>query len=306
MNIDDHLAAFLTAKEAAGKSTATLDFYKCNISAFIEFLRSSGVNGSSWLHPETFETFLVRERRRKLSPATVHARYRALRAFFNWLSDRGLVKGNPLEKVTEPLVPATAPRQVALVEIDRLVDAIPRGDDATWTDGRDRLLLVTLFWTGLRLAEMAGLAVADVDTRQRLIHVRRGKGGKARFVPFPEGTGALLLSYLMARPVWAGPELFLANNGAGGVRGALTGAGIRVMIRRRCALAGVAYRNPHAFRHGFAMTLLNAGGMEMGILSRLLGHSSVKVTQEIYADWVTETLRREYDLAQSAVRGRIA
>lgn len=306
MNIEQHLKAFLMAKEAAGRSPATLAFYSQNIGVFISFLHGSGVNGSSWLHPETFETFLVRERRGKLSLATVHARYRALRAFFNWLQDRGELSGSPLLHVAEPLVPATAPRQVSLAEIDRLVESIPRGDDAAWIDGRDRLILILLFWTGLRLAEMAGLWVSDVDTRQRLIHVRKGKGGKDRYVPFPEGTAALLLSYLMARPPWGGPELFLSNDGAGGVRGVLTGPGIRAMVRRRCGLAGVAYRNPHAFRHGFAMTLLNAGGMEMGILSRLLGHSSVKVTQEIYANWMTETLRREYDLAQSAVRGLIA
>jgi site-specific recombinase XerD len=212
---------------------------------------------------------------------------------------------NPLLQVAKPSLPAVAPRQVALVEIDRLVDTIPHVDDATWTDGRDRLILVLLFWTGVRLSEMAGLSVADMDTRQRLLHVRHGKGGKDRFVPFPDGTGALLLSYLMARPPWPGPELLLANDGAGGVRGVLTGAGIRVMIRRRCRLARMEYRNPHAFRHGFAMAMLNAGGMEMGILSKLLGHSAVKVTQEIYADWMTETLKRQYDLAESAVRGRV-
>jgi integrase/recombinase XerD len=299
--IADELTAFLLAKESAGRSQATLSFYAENVQIFIAFLESSGVNGNSWLKPETFEVFLVRERRRKLSPATVHARYRALRAFFNWLVGRGRVEYNPLLQVAEPSVPASAPRQVALAEVDRLVDAIPRGDDATWTDARDRLVLVLLFWTGLRLGEMERLAVADVDTKQRLLHVRKGKGGKARYVPFPEGTGSLLLSYLMARPPWSGPELLLSNDGAGGVRGALTGEGIRQMLHRRCTLAGVQYRNPHSFRHGFAMTLLNAGGMEMGVLSKLLGHSSVKTTQGIYADWMTESLRREYDMAQAAI-----
>ena len=304
MHIEDNLSAFLLAKEAAGRSPATLGFYRDNIRAFIKFLESSGVNGSSWMRPETFEVFLVRERRNGLAPASVHARFRALRAFFNWLVERGKVDRNPLLQVEEPAVPKTAPRAVALAAVDKLADSIPSGDDATWTDVRDRLLLVLMFWTGLRLSEVAGLGVREVDVKERLIHVRKGKGGRDRFVPFPQGTGALVLSYLMARPPWVGPELLLSNDGAGGVRGVIQAAGIRTMIRRRCKAAGVEYSNPHAFRHGFAMALLNAGGLEMGVLSKLLGHSELKTTQSIYADWVTESLRREYDTAQSAVRKR--
>ena len=246
----------------------------------------------------------MRERRAGLSPATVHARYRALRALFGWCVGRGLVSVNPLLQVAEPAVPKAAPRVVALAAVDKLADSIPSGDAAGWWDVRDRLLLVLMFWTGLRLSEVAGLAVRDVDVKERLVHVRFGKGSKSRYVPFPVGTGSLVLEYLMARPPWPGPELFLSNNGAGGVRGVIQADGIRTMIRRRCKAAGVEYANPHAFRHGFAMALLNAGGLEMGVLSKLLGHSDVKTTQSIYADWMTESLRREYDTAQSAVRKR--
>ena len=307
MRLDQALESFLVAKESANRSADTLDFYRRNVQVFIAWLErqiaAGKIDGADWCQPATIERFLAHERRRNLSPYTVHARYRSLRALFGWLESRHGIP-SPVSAVEEPERPDKAPRQVELEAVERLVDSIPAGDGATWADLRDRLVLLLFFWTGLRLSELAALHVPDVDVKRRLIYVQRGKGHKARYVPIPSGTPALLLEYLMARPPWSGPELFLGNDGAGGVRGAIQAGGIRTMIRRRCQAAGVEYRNPHAFRHGFAMTMLNSGGMEMGVLSKLLGHSSTQITQKIYADWVTESLRREYDVAQRKARTR--
>ena len=204
--------------------------------------------------------------------------------------------------VAEPEVPKTQPRQIHVDGVDRLVEAIPTGDSAAWTDLRDRVLLVLFMWTGLRLTEMANLTINHVDVKQSLLFVEKGKRQKSRYVPIPSGAPALILDYLVARPPWGGPELFLADNGAGGVRGVLQPGGIRQMIQRRCAAAGIPYANPHAFRHGFAMMLLNSGQIEMGVLSKLLGHSSTAVTQAIYADWEVASLKRDYDEAVRHVR----
>lgn len=303
MKLLDALDQFLTAKEAANLSVATVDFYSRNVSAFVGWLEGAGVTGGDWCHPAMIERHLAAERRRGLSPHSVHARYRALRAFFGWLQERHGVP-SPLAGVAKPELPDKAPRQIGPDAVDRIVDAIPTGDSATWLDMRDRLLLLLFFWTGLRLSEMAGLQVADVDVKRHLIHVQSGKGNKARYVPFVAGAGVLLLEYLVARPPVVGGALFLASDGAGGVKGQILPGGIRQMIRRRCAQAGVAYANPHSWRHGFAMMMLNSGGMEMGILSKLLGHSTTKITQDTYADWLVESLRREYDEATRAAKSR--
>lgn len=300
MKLVDALEDFLLSKESANCSESTLDFYRRNVIVFIQYLQEEGVTGTDWCNAGTIERFLAKERRKKLSPHTVNARYRALRAFFNWLQSRYKIP-SPLADVVEPELPDKAPRQITLAEVEKLVDSIPQDD---WWDLRDRLILVLFFWSGIRLGEMARLHVKDVNVKEQLIHVRRGKGGKDRFVPFAEQVGPLVLKYLMARPPYDGPELILSNDGGGGVRGPIAGDGIRQMLKRRCKEAGVEYHNPHAFRHGFAMAMLNDGGMEMGVLSKLLGHSSTAVTQAIYADWVTESLRREYKQAQESVRSR--
>ena len=73
------------------------------------------------------------------------------------------------------------------------------------------------------------------------------------------------------------------------------------MIRRRCRAAALPGYGPHAFRHAFAMEMLNRGRIDMGILSRLLGHSSTTTTQQCYADWETDSLQHAYELAEQAL-----
>jgi integrase len=102
--------------------------------------------------------------------------------------------------------------------------------------------------------------------------------------------------YLYNRPAWSKPPLWVSSDGYSGVRGALTAEGIRVMLRRRCTDVGLRSINPHQVRHGFAMTLLNAG-MELSAVSAAMGHSSQSVTEQVYAAWLTEGLAREYDAA---------
>lgn len=295
MNLETALAAFLLAKEAAHLSHATLDFYSRNCGAFVDWLSGARPRRDDWCQPATIRRFLASERRRGLSAFSVHARYRALRAWFNWLVAQGLLASSPVADVEEPKRPKQTPDQASLRDVQRLIAAIPDTDD--WTDIRDRVVLGLMFWTGLRLGEMVGLSVADVHIEERILHVRDGKGGKDRLVPFPSEFGPLVLRYLMARPSWPGPALFVSNDGAGGIRGVLTRDGLRSMLKRRCALAGIRYRKPHSFRHGFAMAMLNNGRMEIEMVSKLLGHADVRTTQAIYADWVSDSLRREYDEA---------
>jgi integrase len=159
-------------------------------------------------------------------------------------------------------------------------------------------LLLLLYWSGLRVSELVGLHLPDVDTAAQLVTVRHGKGGKDRIIPCVPEIRRELLAYLMARPAWSGPEIFLSNDGYGGARGALTAEGVRQMLRRRCRLTHLRHMNPHAFRHGFAMAMLNSG-MQMSAVSDVMGHSSEQMTASIYARWLTAGLSREYHQARA-------
>ena len=302
MLLETALSQFLTARRAAGKSPRTIEFYDGNIRRFIDYLSLSGITGSAWATPGAIEEYLHSERATGLSDRTILARYQALRALFNWLRQRKLITESPVDLVQEPKYIHKPPHKIDIPHFNRLIDAIPGPPAATWSDHRDRLLINLLFWTGLRLGEIAALSPADFDTTARLIKVRHGKGNKSRFVPFPAQVRDLIQRHNDSRPHWPDQNaLFLSNNGYGGPRGILQREGIRQMLMRRCRQARIPYYNPHAFRHGFALSMLNAGGLEMGILSKLMGHTSVKITQTIYADWETAALCRAYDIAEAAI-----
>ena len=300
MLLHDALAEFLNSRLAAGKRPKTVGFYSDNISSYLLYLEDHSMHGSRWAQPRTFESFFNFERRRGLSDTSINARFRALRAFCNWLVGRGYIGQSPMVDVEEPKRTVRPPRRISLDQMQHIVDCIP-GEGATWLDCRDRLFIEMLFWTGLRLGEMVSLGLEDIDLSGRLVHVQEAKGRRSRYVPYPQSMADMLSRYLLTRPAVAGRRLFVSSDGGGNVRGPLTHSGVSQMLRRRCQAAGLPRYNAHSFRHGFAMAMLNSGGMEMGVLARLLGHRSSAVTQAVYADWETASLQRAYDVAQGAV-----
>mgnify|MGYP001381370907 CR=1 FL=1 len=110
------------------------------------------------------------------------------------------------------------------------------------------------------------------------------------------------VEYLYARPAWRDDSLMLSSDVQGCVRGVLLPNGLRLMLRRRCEAAGVRYLNPHSFRHGLAVYLLNNGG-DMSLVQRILGHSSIQTTALHYAEWVTEGLTKEFGNRMGRVGG---
>lgn len=284
MDASSLLARFLVAKTAAGLSLRTLAWYEDQIGVY---LRTGGS-----LDEQPIETYLARQRAAGYSPATVAARYRSLRVWCTWLARRGLIDANPFEHIARPRVPKARVRHVTGAEFRRLYESV--GDGGAWPEYRDRCLMLILFWSGLRVSELVHLTAQAIDTHRRLIFVRSGKGDKDRLVPCHPGVAAQLVGYLFTRPAWDGPELWLSNDGYFGARGPLTAEGVRQMLRRRCKAAPMRHLNPHSFRHGYAMMMLNAG-MDMSAVADTMGHSSVKVTEATYARWLTGPLQREYE-----------
>lgn len=296
-SLETAIAQWLDAGRAARwGSSRSADWYEHNVSRYLAWVASSGA-AATWTEPSTIERYLASERGRGLSPHTLRARYVALRALFDYLIKRGLFDPpNPLRSIDRPKLPKEhRPRSVELVELRQLLASVGL---AAWSDLRDRVILQLLFFSGLRVSELVSLHVADVDVGRALVTIRGGKGNKDRPVPCLPALGSDLLAYLYSRPAWSGPELFLSNDGAGHVRGVLTAEGVRQMLRRRCKKLGLRHLNPHAFRHGFAMTTLNAG-LDMSAISAALGHSSIKVTEQFYAKWQVESLQAQYNAVVS-------
>ncbi len=278
---------------AARRAERTLEWYEEQFTTFEHWRRAHSLP-DELPSAETIEEFLADEHMTK-SPSTVNARFRALRALFFFLERRRRITHdeNPIHLIEAPSVPVEARRFVTMEDLDLMLATTK---EPGWLNVRDRLIMHILFYSGLRVSELCALTISDFDRSGLAILVRSGKGSKARLVPCPEETITLFIRYLFERPQHS-EHLLLASDGYDGVTGPLKREGVRQMLIRRCAAALIypAF-SPHAFRHGFAMWLLNAGA-RITTVSTAMGHSDPTVTHKIYAHTTTTTVRREYDEA---------
>lgn len=285
---------------AKRRAPTTLTWYDEQFAAYQTWRRAAN-RPDAIPTPDDLDAYLA-DQHTNHRAATVHARYRALRALCNWLQKRKKIAAeeNPftiLDADDAPHVPSEIPRHATKADVERLLASIT---PETWLDHRDRTIIMILFYSGLRRGELCRLKVGDIDTTTLSITIQHAKGDKSRVVPCVDALRPALAAYLYSRPQHS-DLLLLASDGYTGVRGALTAEGIRQMLIRRCAQAGIEYLNPHAFRHGFAMWLLNAGA-RLTTVSTAMGHSDPNITHKVYAHTTTETVRTEYEEALRRLR----
>ena len=302
MQLQHAVDLYLRALDAGGRAAATIRFHRQNVGGWMAWLQQVGMSGSQWCAPESVEEYLGAERARGLAPSTVAARYRTLRAMFRWMVGRGMINASPLAHVAEPRYPQPTRPRISSPEVIRILEAIPAGDAATWLDARDNLIVRILYGAGLRVGELVEMRTANLDTARRLATIPRAKGRRARVVPFGHDLAPALTRYLLAAPAVPADGILLARAHRGLESEPLSAAGVRHILRNRCARAGIARYTPHAFRHGFAWHMLNRGGMAMDTLAKLLGHRSAEITQDVYADWDQDALRALYDAATKRTR----
>jgi len=287
---------FLLSKQSAMLSEATTDWYAVQLRMFDDWLDSEGHMAVT---TETIERYLVYLRKRKarysdqsLSPSSVAGAHRALKIFYKWCVDRGLVTVSPVAAVKMKRPPKKAPRRATRQEFDTLIRSIPVDD---WIGLRDYLLIHTVFYCGLRIGEALRLEAIhfEITEDRQILHIPGGKTG-AGVVPLLREVSEAFLAYSTHRPKWHDDRLFLSSDGNGGADGVLTPSGARQMLKRRCAGAGLRYLNPHSFRHGIAMHLLNDKRADMSMAQRILRHSKISTTAENYAEWIIDPLADEY------------
>lgn len=227
------------------------------------------------------------------SATTIGRKLSSLRSFGAYLVHRGEREDNPARLVSMPRQPRALPTFLSVDEADGLVatpDEGPRGL-------RDRAALELLYGGGLRVSELVGLDVDDVDLTEGTVHVRRGKGRKDRIVPVGELAVAALRSYLDARAALRHPRtgeqdpaaLLLNHRG-----GRLTTRSVARLVERHASAAGTRARvSPHALRHSCATHMLDSGA-DLRSIQELLGHASLRTTQR-YTHVSIDHLMRVYD-----------
>lgn len=221
----------------------------------------------------------------------------AVRSFHRYLLREQTTARDPSAAVVRPRLPRSLPRPLPLEDVFRLL-AAPRTDTVGL---RDRAVLETLYGAGLRVSELTGLDVDDVDLEEGSVRVL-GKGGKEREVPLGRYAVEALEAYLRrSRPQLATARsraaLFLNQRG-----GRLTRQGVTLILARAARSAGIERRvSPHVLRHSFATHLLE-GGADVRVVQELLGHASVATTQ-VYTLVTREHLREVYEMAHPRARG---
>lgn len=219
------------------------------------------------------------------SPSTAATRYRCLQQFYRWTVDEELIETSPMAGLRPPEIPEKPVRVLSDEEIKALLRA---SDGREFTDRRDTALWrLMLEPGGLRLAEVTGLALADVDLDTDVVLVL-GKGGRPRAVPFGAKTGTALTRYLRVRDAHPQADsrwLWL------GAKGRLSDSGITQALRRRAKAAGIGHVHPHALRHTAAHRWLAAGGSGEDAL-RLFGWRSREMLSR-YAASTADSRARE-------------
>jgi integrase/recombinase XerD len=266
----------------------TKECYRLEIKSFLEYLESRKIT----LY-ETDATFLteylvMRGNADKIKPRSIAKAISALRSFYRFAMDEGLVENNPADVLESPKRKLNIPEVMDRKTIEDLLNVI----DTSKPQGcRDRCLFELIYSAGLRVSEAVGLNIKDVDIDGGFAKVR-GKGNKERIVLFGKEAADKLKQYLQfARPELAGKinkthALFIGRNG-----NRLSRKGIWKNYAKFACLAGTS-SHIHTLRHSFATSLL-AGGADLRTVQELLGHADLGTTQ-IYTHVDTAILRENH------------
>jgi integrase/recombinase XerC len=223
----------------------------------------------------TVRSYLAHLSRRKMSRATVSRHLSTLRSFFKYLVREGAVEANPARTVATPKREKHLPTVMQPSDVATLLE---QPDASTTLGTRDRAWMELLYASGLRISELVGVDLDDLELRARLVKVH-GKGSKERIVPFGTKAEAALRAYLAVRGELAGdPDEQAVFVNYRGQR--ITTRSVRRLfdtyLKQASLRAGIS---PHTMRHSFATHLLNAGADLRGI-QELLGHASLSTTQK--------------------------
>jgi integrase/recombinase XerC len=257
--------------------------YRLDLEEFFHFLGHDRVSDVDY---PAFRRYLAELRVKQLRPRSVARKLSSLRTFFRYLQREGAIKKNPAALIMTPKLDKTLPHFLTEEEATKLVESPVENKTA---DLRDRAIFETLYSAGIRVSELVGLSVHDVDLIGNIIKVY-GKGRKERMVPIGDKAVEAIRAYLEARK-GKSEAVFLNPSGQ-----RLTARSVRNIFNKHIKKTAIQQKvYPHMLRHSFATHLLNRGA-DLRSVQELLGHVNLSTTQ-IYTHLTTEKLKSVYDKA---------
>jgi integrase/recombinase XerC len=293
--LEYEIERYLAGLARTAASPHTLDAYRSDLRQLIEFLSPPGVEPPA---PESIDLLLLREwmlwlYRQELEAVSIRRKVAAVRGLFQFLQREGVAAINVARLLRLPKAPQKLPVVMTAEQMNTLLDDVAAGKLERPYPSRDRAMLEVLYGCGVRVSELAGLNLDDLDRAAEETWMRvRGKGKKERQVPLPGQAAAALERYLAERPVAREERAVFLNH-----RGQRLGVrGIHGIVKLYATvLCGDPSVHPHGFRHAYATHLL-AGGADLRAIQELLGHARLSTTQK-YTQVSLTDLMKVYDKA---------
>ena len=274
-------------KVEKNSSAHTITNYLVDLKAFEQFLGEKEITSIDHL---MLRKFLAEMRARNYAKRTIARKLASLRSFFRFMYREGHSKANPITAIATPKLDKKLPIVLDEGKVAKLLQCPPE-DDVFGL--RDRALLETIYSAGIRVSELVGLDVRDVDLIAEVIKVF-GKGSKERMVPIGAPAASAIRRYLDKRGEAKARDknaVFLGKNGT-----RLRDRSVRRIVDKHmhaCSLA--EHISPHSLRHSFATHMLDRGA-DLRSVQELLGHANLSTTQ-IYTHVTMERLKSVYDKA---------
>ena len=277
-------------------SDLTCKHYRRDIGALADWCDKAGIETWAELDDERIRTFSAAAFRKGLSPKSIQRRLSAARSFFRYLLREKHVRKNPVLSVSAPKAGKRLPENLDADRMARLLDI--KGDGALVA--RDRAMLELLYSSGLRLSELTGLNLGDVDVADATVRVT-GKGSKERIVPVGKFALQALRAWLKERPALADVDeraIFVSQRGK-----RISPRSVQARVDHWARRQGIDTRvYPHLFRHSFATHLLESSHDLRGV-QELLGHANISTTQD-YTHLDFQHLAQIYDQTHPRARAK--
>ena len=275
-----------------GLSANTLAAYRNDLSALAKFQCPKNKPAISWgsVKERDIRNFLDDLDKRGYSLATKSRKIASAKSFFNFLKSEGIIHNNLMDEVRQPRSGQVLPKALSIEEVDLLLNF--KSEKQSTEDLRDGVMVELMYAAGLRVSELVGLNVRDVDLDVGSVRTI-GKGYKERIIPIYETAVDSISEYVtIIRPIHSQSQkqeaLFLNRRGS-----RLTRQAVWLRLRKLAITVGISDKiTPHMLRHSFATHLLH-GGASLRHVQELLGHSNIATTQ-IYTHLTDKHIRNEY------------
>ncbi len=278
MDVTVIIARFKEVLAARGYSPATVTSYSQNISLFSRWLSAKAITDIKQITVKVIADYQADVRQRPVAEQTKALYLRPVKRLFEYLVDSNQLLINPAEGIVET---RTANRKLApVLSRDQVKRLLESPNLSTTTGIRDRAVLEVLYATAIRRGELLNLCIYDVESADKVLYIRKGKGRVQRVVPMTKAAVSYTKEYMIRiRPRWAKKaprqrRLFLANNGK-----AMNGSALQAVIRKYRLEAGIKMPvSAHTLRRSCATHMLRSGA-DIRYIQALLGHRHLKTTQ---------------------------